>query len=82
MPQWPHEYVVHNWHPDKELVFEGFVVLIRAHGLDAPFLDGTTYRNLEIGAWCRNRASHQTRIVIIGESTRRESVQRTSALAC
>jgi endo-alpha-1,4-polygalactosaminidase (GH114 family) len=51
MPQWPHEYVVRNWRPDKEPVFERFVMHIRDHGYDAPFLDHATYRYLEIDGW-------------------------------
>ena len=51
MPQWPHEYVVRDWQPDKEPAFERFVTLIRDHGYDAPFLDGATYRYLAIGEW-------------------------------
>ena len=50
MPQWPHEYVVRNWRPDKQPVFERFVMLIRAQGYDEQFLDAT-YRYLEIDGW-------------------------------
>jgi len=50
MLQWPHEYVVRNWRPDEEPVFERFVMLIRDQGYDAPFLDAT-YRYLEIDGW-------------------------------
>jgi hypothetical protein len=51
MPQWPHEYVLRTWRPDKEAAFEALVVLIRAHGYDAPFMDGATYHCLEFGDW-------------------------------
>jgi len=51
MPQWPHEYVVRAWRPDKEPVFERFVILIHDQGFDSPFLDGATYRYLVIGGW-------------------------------
>ena len=51
MPQWPHEYVVRNWRPEKETVFERFVIIIRNQGYDAPFLDDATYRYLEIDGW-------------------------------
>jgi hypothetical protein len=50
MPEHPHEYVVRNWRPDKEPVFERFVMLIREEGYDARFFDAT-YRYLEIGGW-------------------------------
>ena len=51
MPQWPHEYVVRNWRPEKEKVFERFIMVIRDQGYDAPFLDDATYRYLEIDGW-------------------------------
>jgi hypothetical protein len=50
MPQCPHEYIVRKWRPDKELVFECFVMVIRERGYDARFLDAT-YRYLEIDGW-------------------------------
>lgn len=50
MPEIPHEYVVRNWRPDKEPIFERFVMLIRKRGYDAKFFD-TTYRYLEIASW-------------------------------
>lgn len=51
MPQWPHEYILRNWHPDRQALFDRFVITIREHGYDAPFLDGATYRYLEIDGW-------------------------------
>ena len=50
MPQWPHEYVVRSWAPDKDPVFQRFVILIRKQGYDAPFL-AANYRYLEVGDW-------------------------------
>jgi endo-alpha-1,4-polygalactosaminidase (GH114 family) len=50
MPEHPHEYVVRSWRPDKEPVFERFVMVIREKGYDARFLDAT-YRYLEIDGW-------------------------------
>lgn len=50
MPQWPHEYVVREWRPDKERVFRRFVVTIREHGYDAKF-GRVTYRYLDIDGW-------------------------------
>ena len=66
MPQWPHEYVVRDWRPDKEPVLERFVTLIRDQGYDAPFLDGATYRYLEIGGWkdwSMGEPPHETTII-------------------
>ena len=51
MPQWPHEYVVRTWRPEKQSAFERFVLLIRDQGYDAPFLDDAIYRYLEIDGW-------------------------------
>ena len=50
MPQWPHEYVVREWRPDQEQVFERLVGFIRTHGYDAEF-GGATYRYLEVDGW-------------------------------
>ena len=50
MPQCPHEYVVREWWPDQEQVFERLVMLIREHGYDAQFA-GRTYRYLDIDGW-------------------------------
>ena len=66
MPQWPHEYVVRNWRPDKEPVFERFVMLIRDQGYDAPFLDHATYRYLEIDGckyWTMDEPPDETTII-------------------
>ena len=37
MPQWPHEYTVRKWRPDRELDFVEFVVLIRRDGIVKPW---------------------------------------------
>ena len=50
MPEIPHEYVVRNWRPDKEPIFEHFVILIRERGYDAKFFNAT-YRYLDIDGW-------------------------------
>lgn len=50
MPQCPHEYVVRQWRPDEETVFERLVMLIRERGYDDKFFD-STYRYLQIGGW-------------------------------
>jgi hypothetical protein len=50
MPQCPHEYVIRKWRPDKEPVFERFVMIICKRGYDARFMDAT-YRYLEIDGW-------------------------------
>ena len=50
-PRWermiPHEYVVRNWRPDNEAVFERFVMAIREQGCDPSFA-GASYRYVEI----------------------------------
>lgn len=50
MRQCPHEYIVRKCRPDKEQVFECFVMVIRERGYDARFVDAT-YRYLEIDGW-------------------------------
>lgn len=50
MPHIPHEYVVREWRPDQDSVFEQFVMLIRERGYDAQF-GKTTYRYLDIDGW-------------------------------
>jgi len=50
MPEHPHEYVVRNWRPDRELSFERFVMVIRERGYDEQF-SGVPYRYLEIAGW-------------------------------
>lgn len=66
MPQWPHEYLVRDWQPDKESVFERFVTLIRDNGYDAPFLDSATYRYLAIGElkyWTMGEPPNETTLI-------------------
>lgn len=56
MPQWPHEYTVRNWAPDRSRQFESMVVLIRDEGVVKPWpRDSPTPRYrfpyLEIDGW-------------------------------
>jgi hypothetical protein len=37
MPQWPHEYTIRIWRPDREREFDGFVALIRRDGIVKPW---------------------------------------------
>jgi hypothetical protein len=37
MPQWPHEYTVRKWRPDREREFFAFVELIRRDGIVKPW---------------------------------------------
>ena len=37
MPQWPHEYTVREWRPDREQDFLEFVALIRRDGTVKPW---------------------------------------------
>jgi len=37
MPQWPHEYTVRKWRPDRERDFVEFVLLIRRAGTVKPW---------------------------------------------
>ena len=37
MPQWPHEYTVRQWCPEREVEFEAFVLLIRRIGTIKPW---------------------------------------------
>jgi len=50
MPQWPHEYVVREWRPDKDSVFERLVMKIRERGYNEKF-GKTTYRYLAVDGW-------------------------------
>jgi hypothetical protein len=37
MPEWPHEYTVRDWRPDREHEFFEFVMLTRQHGEVKPW---------------------------------------------
>jgi hypothetical protein len=56
MPQWPHEYTVRDWNPDRDAEFAAFVELIRRQGVVKPWpADAVTPRYhhtyLEIDDW-------------------------------
>jgi hypothetical protein len=55
MPQWPHEYTVRQWRPDKDADFAAFTLFIRAAGTVKPWPPDQTpkYRNsyLSIDEW-------------------------------
>lgn len=37
MPQYPHEYTVREWYPEKDEMFKKFVMFIRKYGYDEYF---------------------------------------------
>lgn len=50
MPHWPHEYVVREWRPEEEQIFERLVKFIRELGYDDQF-EGRTYRYMDLDGW-------------------------------
>ena len=56
MPQWPHEYTVHEWRRDIETDFVAFADLIRREGIVKPWPTDTAspryhHSYLDVDGW-------------------------------